>query len=297
MTTGKHDFGKFIKKLLSVPEMGLREENIDMMTLPANLNIFIRAFTTKDFDVNPQKNNELLEYVGDGILKAIISLYVVRRFPEITDEHRLSLMRQTMEKKKTLSEFAHNSGFDQYILIPSDIKEEIMNFQFGEKKMQKMKKIRTWTSVQEDVYEAFIASLFYVSNRVKLGSGFTVCNMFVSNHLDTIEFSTDVEVLADPVTKFKEQVLDFMGIKASKKEYLIELPSDREGYTVVGVIIPPNKDIIATGEGKTKRGAESIAATRALEIMRRQGRTKDTTGKKQVGKKLQLNPDAPEYHE
>lgn len=277
------EFAEFIKKILSTPDLGLKPKNVNLMTSPKNLRLFLKAFTTNYHDPDKNNNNEIFEYMGDGILKAIMSIYIVNRFPNLVDEGMLSLIRQNLEKKNTLSRIAKELGFENFILIPSDIKDDILNLNVIELQKRRMRK---WASVLEDAYEAFIAALYHVSNRVMWGSGFVVCQVFVCNHLDKIEISTDIDELKGPIARLKEQYFDKHGIQFDSKVF-VQIPSESLDITTYGVVIPPDmKTIIATGSGKSHANAKANAAENALKILVK-------------SKKSEIKPrrklDAPEY--
>lgn len=276
------EFAKFIKKILSTPELGIKPKNIELMVSSENLQFFLKAFTTIYFDPDKNNNNEIFEYVGDGILKAIMSIYIVSRFPKIVDEGMLSLIRHNLEKKNTLASIANKLGFNDHIRIPPDVKDAMLTLNPMELQKRRMGK---WASVLEDTYEAFIAALYHVSNRVMWGSGFVVCQIFVCNHLDKIEISTDIDELKGSIARLKEQYFDKRGIRFDGGEVFVRIPSEKSEIITYGVVIPPDTKVIATGSGKSYANAKNNAAENALKVL--------LQSEKSLKKKLDIH--APEY--
>lgn len=194
MNPGKdlQTFKSFISELLKTAKVG--KEYRDIFTNDQDIKIFQNAFTDPSYD--PINNLQVLEFVGDGIIKAINSQYIPRRFPDLikneaekgkTGEGVLSKIRRQLEQKKSLSDFALKLGFWDYVRA----NEEVMT--------KERKK------TLEDVFEAFVGALVEVVDKnVKKGLGYLFAQNFVEAQLDTLEINISVEALDDPVTRLNE---------------------------------------------------------------------------------------------
>lgn len=107
--------------------------------------LFINALTHKSFD--DENNYEVLECLGDGILKGIIVNAIIEEFP-YANEGNISEIRFTLENTETFSN-----------LLLDNFKELIPFIRYKDIKKAELNKI------YEDIFEAFIGALLsYVSN-------------------------------------------------------------------------------------------------------------------------------------
>ena len=95
-------FHLFIKKQLSIAK--INEKYCEEFTDTEGIDLFLTAFTHPTFDA--EKNYQELEFIGDGIIKGILSQYIPRRFPTLkgakkgTGEGVLSKTRRFLEQRK-----------------------------------------------------------------------------------------------------------------------------------------------------------------------------------------------------
>ena len=106
---------------------------------------------------------ERLEYLGDRVLKLIVSNYLFIRYPK-QDEGYMTRLQTKIEDKRNLSMMSKEMGLGEFFIISKQI--EINNGRNMEK-------------IHEDVFEAFIGSLF-------LSNGFEECLYLITNLLETI---------------------------------------------------------------------------------------------------------------
>lgn len=177
-------FRKFIQSLLKRAK--INAEHRASFTDEDGMKLFQAAFTHATFD--PNNNYEIWEFIGDGILKGILSQYIPRRFPELaTGEGVLSKARRSLESDKTLAQLGINLGFWEHV-------------QAGEEILQ-----RNRNKTVEDVFEAFIGVLTeIVDRRVKRGLGYIYAYNFVQSVLDERELVFSKETLDDPITRLNE---------------------------------------------------------------------------------------------
>jgi len=175
---------EFIRHLLRIAN--IRGHYVELFTDEESMIYFKKAFTHRSADEN--NNYEILEFIGDGILKAILSMYIPERFIELSAyEGKLSKVRRYLEQEKTLCKFALQLGFWEYVK--------------GDEITMTQKRNKTL----EDVYEAFIGALVTViDKKMYKGVGFTYAYNFVVYSLDQIHIDVSQQKLDDAVTILNE---------------------------------------------------------------------------------------------
>ena len=104
---------------------------------------------------------ERLEFLGDRVLKLIVSFYLFNRYSK-QDEGFMTRLQTKLEDKKNLSVFSKEIGLNKHFIISRQI--ELMNGRNLEK-------------INEDVFESFIGALF-------LSNGIEPCLYLITNLLE-----------------------------------------------------------------------------------------------------------------
>ena len=152
-----------------------------------NLEIFIESFTHKSYckkniyplevleDAKKELGNnsdlielrdnsyERLEYLGDRVLKLIVSFYLFNRY-EKENEGFMTRLQTKIEDKKNLPIMSKEIGLGKFFIISKSI--ENMNG-------------RNLDKIHEDVFEAFLGALF-------CSNGFETCLLLIVNLLETL---------------------------------------------------------------------------------------------------------------
>lgn len=183
------DFRDFIKSQLKIAK--INQEHRESFTDPEGMKLFLAAVTHPTFD--PENNYQELEFIGDGIIKGILSQYIPRRFPNTksdgkkTGEGVLSKIRRYLEQRKMLSDFASKLGFWIYTRADEETKSRLRK------------------ETLEDVFEAFIGALTeIVDQRVKRGLGYNYAYNYLEASLNEISIEISQETLDDPITRLNE---------------------------------------------------------------------------------------------
>ena len=257
---------KDVIKILS--DRGVTITNVNHMEY------FIQAFTHKSYckkDIYPphileaakneignppellelyEKSYERLEYLGDRVLKLLVSFYLFKRYPK-QDEGFMTRLQTKIEDKKNLSIMSKEIGLGKYFLISKQI--EMMNGRNLEK-------------IHEDVFEAFLGALFE-------SNGFEPCMFLIINLLETmIDYSE--KLYCD--NNYKDRLLRVHHInKWTFPQYVtihFEGPPHKRKY-IMGVEKQnpkPNEPIetrcISYGIGCSKKEGEQNAAKMSLII-------------------------------
>lgn len=262
------DRGDAFKKLISgLLEMGniSKKYRDDLLTKEA-LVYFGSSFTHDSADNN--NNYQLTETLGDVTVNKIVIFYLVRRFPQLftpaaTDI--LTKLKITIIQTKVFSEIADSLDFWRFISCDQDIRASTIN---------KM-------AILEDVFEAFIGSLeWYLDNKFKVGTGYSICYNIVSKILDKRDISLKYTDLVDSKTRLKE-LFDSLHVRNGTT---IKYVHDNTNTTVGPDKIYSVKIVQTFSDGRTriignasniiKVDSEKQAAQMALDLLAKEGITK-----------------------
>ncbi len=186
------------------------------------------------------RHNEPLEFLGDAVIGLVVADLLHRRDPDET-EGRKSKARAQLVAAASLARRAQELGLPDLLLLGR-----------GEEKTGGRHKAALWA----DAYEALLAALY-------LDGGFETAHRFVRD-----EFAQDLEAegdVPDPKSALQELL---QGRGESIPEYRVaaeEGPSHRRRFRVECRI---QGEVVAEGEGHSKKEAQQEAARRALFRMR-----------------------------
>ena len=215
--------------------------------LQARLGLEIRrellelAFTHRSFayENGLTETNERLEFLGDSVLGLVVTEELYIRYPEL-DESRLSPLRSGIVNMRALADIARALELGQYMRIGKG--EEVTGG-------------RDKNSLLADSLEALIGAIY-------LSHGFATSQKVVSELInETMESAKDRGAGLDGKTSLQELAA---ARKISAPEYLITESGPDHDKTFVAIAVVGGEEI-STGEGKSKREAEQIAARIAYE--------------------------------
>jgi len=215
--------------------------------LQARLGLEIRqellelAFTHRSYayENNLSQTNERLEFLGDSVLGLVVTEALYKKYPDL-DESRLSPLRSGIVNMRALADIARSLELGQYMRIGKG--EEVTGG-------------RDKNSLLADSLEALIGAIY-------LSHGFADSQRVVENLInETMESAKDRGAGLDGKTALQELAASR---KISAPEYLITEsgPDHDKDFVAVAVV---NGVEVSTGEGKSKREAEQIAARIAYE--------------------------------
>jgi dsRNA-specific ribonuclease len=189
-----------------------------------------------------QENSyEVLEYLGDAVIHAVIAEYLFRRYPD-KDQGFLTTLRTRLEKGETLNKFSRKLGFDKYAIISRNI--ELAGGRNNN------------INIMEDIFEAFIGAL-------KLETNFETCQKFIVNLIDS---EVDFAELISKNDNYKQILMEYyhgIGFRTTPTYHLIKTIEDKPKRFEMLVKSPDNKDI-GTGISTSKTNAAQLAAKEAL---------------------------------
>jgi len=191
-------------------------------------------------------SNERLEFLGDALLDAIVGEILFKRFPH-RNEGFLTKLRAEIVCEKALGLAAFKLGLNEYLLLGNGEEE---------------RGGRQRASLVADSVEALIAAVYLDSDESLAISNI---RMVVQNILgETIEQVCKGKKFTDSKTALQEK-LQAKGITDIKYEITGESGPDHAKVFTAAVLI---KGVASgSGEGHSKKEAESMAAHAALESM------------------------------
>ncbi len=205
--------------------------------------ILNQALTHSSF-VNEQKrpdssDNERLEFLGDAVLKLVISDYIYKRFPDMS-EGELTKLRAAVVSDVSLSEIAKDLDLGQYLVLGRNEKRS-----GGERKKSNI----------ANALEAIIAAVFLDGGIEKAGE--TVVSLLRS--------SVDKASSKDFIVDYKSALQELsQKNKWGLPAYLVakEFGPRHKRIFIVDVKVKGSRQ--GSGKGLSKKEAEQNAAKEAL---------------------------------
>jgi ribonuclease III len=188
-------------------------------------------------------SNERLEFLGDAVLNLAISHLLMKRYPELT-EGELSRNRANLVNETQLAAIAREIGIGPHLLLGKG--EELTD---GREK----------NSILADATEAIIAAIY-------LDGGFDAAFLFVENRFrERLRKTTRSRYETDYKSRLQERVQSTYHEVPCYEVVDTSGPDHDKTFRVRMTVA----DIIAEGDGKSKKMAEQEAAREALALLDR----------------------------
>lgn len=211
-----------------------------------NPDLLARALTHKSFSHESRNrvatDNETFEFLGDAVLGFIVGDILFRQFPEL-DEGALSKMKAYLVSAASLAAKARQFGMGDVLFLG-----------VGEEKSGGRRK----DSLLANLFEAIIAGIYLDGGldpvRDLIGRSFREdVGAIDASDLQFHDYKTSLQELAQ-------------GNGFALPEYLVveEIGPDHDKTFVVEVRL--NQEIVARGEGSSKKEAQQQAARKALAL-------------------------------
>lgn len=209
-----------------------------------NTELFTTALThpsyTKDLNMDYTECYERLEFLGDSVLKLLISDLLFTKYPDYA-EGEMSKIRSITVSDSTLSKIALHLGLDK--IIRASVHDEKQ----GVTKLE---------SVTACAFEAVLGA-YYLDGKFP-------------------ELKNFAKTIFNPYIEEIEKHFEKYNAKAILQEYTQSLTKETPVYKLIGTKGPEHHktfeievsyrgEVIATGEGKTKKDAEQNAAYKACQ--------------------------------
>ena len=202
-----------------------------------DISLLDEALTHRSYS---SRNNERLEFLGDGILNFVIAHELFKLYPDV-QEGDLSRLRANLVNKDSLAEIAGHLELGEVIRLGS-----------GELKSGGFRR----PSILADAVESIFGAVY-------CDGGFEPCReLIVRLYADRLALSMDLQSLKDPKTQLQELL---QSRHFSLPYYQVTNITGQAHAQVFHVKCSIEKmKIEVTGEGKSRRKAEQVAAGRAI---------------------------------
>lgn len=210
----------------------------------SNKALLEQAFTHRSFinenKENGREHNERLEFLGDAVLELVITSFLYKKYPK-ANEGDLTAYRSALVNATTCAKVATDLGVNDFLLLSKGESKDASG--------------RARQFILANTFEAIIGAIY-------LDSGFEVVKKFISDHVSPlIDDIVKKGEWIDSKSLFQEQAQEAVGHTPVYKT-MKEVGPDHDKRFTVGVYI--GKELISTGEGKSKQDAERVAAEKAL---------------------------------
>lgn len=203
----------------------------------SDLSLLDEALTHRSYSA---KNNERLEFLGDGILNFVIAHELFKSYPDV-QEGDLSRLRANLVNKDSLAEIAGHLELGEVIKLGS-----------GELKSGGFRR----PSILADAVESILGAVY-------CDGGFESCReLIIRLYAKRLALSMDLQSLKDPKTQLQELL---QSRRFSLPDYQVTNITGQAHAQVFHVRCSIKKmNIEVNGEGKSRRKAEQVAADRAI---------------------------------
>lgn len=208
-----------------------------------NRQLLEQAFTHSSY-VNEHRNlkledNERLEFLGDAVLELIISQHLYNHFTTLP-EGKLTKMRAAIVREDSLSKFAKECHFDQFVLLG---------------KGEENSKGRQRPALLCDLFEAFLGAL-YIDKGMDEVVGFISKVVFPKIKAGAFSHEMDHKTALQEVLQRNGDIqIDYLLTKEDGPAH------DRKFW----IEVYASGKLIGSGSGKSKKAAEQKAAEVALQ--------------------------------
>lgn len=260
---------EFINNLLLKHNISYKIKNIDIfqqsMTHPTytEKNYEPSTSSKKKLDVScseqtetDEKKNSMVplqklsyernEFLGDSVIHLSIGHYLYDRYPT-EQEGFMTRLRAKLENGPTLAKFSRALNLNEYVLIAKSI--EILGG-------------RNNTKILEDIFEAFIASLYLdIGND---NDALPICKKLI---ISLIEKEINIAQLLYKDTNYKDTLLRYHHSQkwpVPKYDCINIINNNSHEKIFCMCVMDCHGNIIGTGKGTTKRKGEQLSAKEAL---------------------------------
>jgi len=190
-----------------------------------------------------EKSYETLEHLGDSILGATVSTYLLKRFPE-ENEGFLTDLKKDIVCNEMLGNLSLKIGLSPFYIM-SRHNEDVCLGRINPKKLG-------------DILEAFIGALWTDCN-----NNFQIVSSFI---IALVEMYINIPKLLMNNRNFKEQLQKFYQSKFHFTPKYTMLSSAANTYTMAA--IDEHGIHLGIGSAPTKKQAEQLAAKQAIERLK-----------------------------
>lgn len=198
--------------------------------------------------------NEVLEWLGDGIIQSVSAIYLFKRYHS-QREGFLTKIRSKLVKTESLAKLALYLDFDKYLIISKHI-EIICN---GRKNAR----------ILEDCFEAFIGAMMTDFGEKNEADGFHICSTFIINiiqqKIDITELIMNDDNYKDQLMRYYQKMFNGTFPKYEQKTIITSINDNGISNKKFHMIVRDNDNtVIGEGIARSKKEAEQKAAKAGL---------------------------------
>ena len=201
-----------------------------------------------------EDSNEVLEWLGDGIIQSVVAIYLFKRYKN-QREGFLTKIRSKLVKTETLSKLALSLNFDKHLILSKHI-EIICN---GRKNSR----------ILEDSFEAFIGAMMTDFGSKNEIDGYNICNQFIINmiesKIDITELIINDDNYKDQLMRYYQKMFNGKFPLYEQKNIIVNINDNGISTKKFHMIVRDIEDnVIGEGIAHSKKEAEQKAAKDAL---------------------------------
>ena len=201
-----------------------------------NPDLFDQAFLHKSYAIenNLAKDNEILEFFGDAILKFAISDFLIKKFPNY-NEGELTQIRAVLVSDNTLSELGYKYNLNHCLKLANNTKPKI--------------------SIMAQAMEALIAAIYLDNDMSCVLAAIQLLFNELANVVDQDDLKNNFKARLQEIAQSYSQELPVYEVVKTTG------PDHNRNFEVKVMILGQE---IGRGLGKSKKSAEQAAAKLAL---------------------------------
>ncbi len=202
-------------------------------------------FTHPSFVQEKKDSYERLEFLGDAVLKLIVSNYFFKKY-KAELEGVLTEKRNAVISDDTLAKLALKLNFEDLILISDDMKNSSYSKEI----------------VLACAFEALLGGIF-------LEGGYEKTEKFFLDN-----FTSEIDEIASTArsSNYKALLQEYtQSINATLPEYSLTAETGKSHDKTFTYEIIWQNEVLGTGSGKTKKQAQTFAAKSAIEKLKKEG--------------------------
>ena len=190
--------------------------------------------------MQPELNNERLEFLGDSVLSTVMTDYVYRKYPDV-NEGFLTQIRSKVTNRAFLNKLALKLGFKEFVEYDRSIQMDN----------------RPANNLFGNALEAFIGAIY-------IDKGYNFAYQFVIKKC--IGEHIDINTLEQKEDNYKGRLYEL--VQRDKKEirFIMEETEDQNHKIYTAFVIIDGKEL-GRGKGHKKKVAEQQAAEEAYKKM------------------------------
>lgn len=193
-----------------------------------------------------EKSYEKLEFLGDSLIKPVITKYIYDRFKS-QNEGFLSEFRTKLESTECLSVLFEKMNLIDNIILSNDYE-----------------KVRLSKKLHEDCFEAFIGAMYLDDKNI--GYMFEIINKFI---ITIIENEIDIPELIKSNINYKKELNEYCHKKQLTPQYYIAQKNYDEHEQLIYKCSVKVNNIEGIGYGNNKKSGEQNAAKNILEKLKK----------------------------